>query len=133
MTETALDLPGIIIKRNQLAPLKLFYRLEVRVSQDVGPSGNAAYQFRMNAPPRGGHCNVTPTQGKALKTEFVFICTDWEVRMINSSLVIGSPSPLIPSLTAVLRNLASHPRFFPGLGSVSYSKNPRARTFIFKV
>lgn len=87
MTETALDLPGIIIKGNQLAPLdpNLFYRLKVNVSQDVGPSGNAAYQFRMNASPRHGRCTVTPTNGEALKTEFVFICEDWKVRMILNS------------------------------------------------
>jgi len=83
MTETDLDLPGIIIRANQLTPLDphLFYRLKVSVSQDVGPSGNAAYQFRMNAPPTPGGCTVTPTSGKALKTEFVFICKDWKVRM----------------------------------------------------
>ena len=106
MTETDLDLPGIIIKKNQLAPLgqNWFYRLEVSVSQDDGPSGNAAYQFRMNDAPRHGNCTVTPTNGEALKTEFVFICTNWEARMINYSLVIGLPCNLIPSFTFVLRD-----------------------------
>ena len=90
MTETDLDLSGIIIKRNQLAPLKqqsFQYRLEVNVSQDEGPSGNAAYQFRMNDPPRHGNCTVTPTIGEALKTEFVFNCINWEVRMINYFII----------------------------------------------
>ena len=106
MTETDLDLPGIIIKKNQLAPLgqNWFYRLEVSVSQDDGPSGNAAYQFRMNDAPRHGNCTVTPTNGEALKTEFVFICTNWEARMINYSLVIGLPCNLILSFTFVLRD-----------------------------
>ena len=90
MTETDLDFSGIIIKRNQLAPLKqqsFQYRLEVNVSQDEGPSGNAAYQFRMNDPPRHGNCTVTPTIGEALKTEFVFNCINWEVRMINYFII----------------------------------------------
>jgi len=84
MTETALDLPGIIIKANQLTPLPPLelYRLKVKVSQDAGPSGNAAYQFRMNAPPTPGNCAVTPTSGEALKTQFDFICKDWKVRTI---------------------------------------------------
>ena len=107
MTETALDLPGIIIKGNQLALLNdslSFYRLKVTVSQDFGPSGSAAYQFRMNAPPTPGDCTVTPTNGKALKTEFEFKCTNWEVRMIYFSLVMGLQRNLIPSFTAVLRD-----------------------------
>lgn len=106
MTETALDLPGIIIKGNQLDQLdpNLSYRLKVTVSQDVGPSGTAAYQFGMNASPSPGDCTVTPTNGEALKTEFVFICTDWQVRRITSSLVIGLSHNLIPSFTAVLRD-----------------------------
>ena len=90
MTETDLDFSGIIIKRNQLAQLQQHsfqYRLEVSVSQDDWPSGNAAYQFRMNDPPRHGSCTVTPTNGKALKTEFVFNCINWEARMINYFII----------------------------------------------
>ena len=84
MTETELDLPGIIIKPDQLTDLSssLYYQLKVNVSQDKGPSGYAAYQFRMNAPPRPGTCTVTPETGVALKTEFVFICTGWQLRRV---------------------------------------------------
>ena len=87
MTETDLGLPGIIIKEDQLLQLNsnLFYRLKVEVSQHDGPAGHAAYQFRMNAPPSPGNCNVTPEYGQALKTEFVFICTGWQVKIIRSS------------------------------------------------
>ena len=87
MTETDMDLPGIIIKANQLQPLivsERFYRLKVLVSQDDGPDGNAAYQFRVNAPPSPGNCTVTPTNGQALKTAFAFSCIDWQVRDIIS-------------------------------------------------
>ncbi|KAJ7340518.1 hypothetical protein OS493_003270 [Desmophyllum pertusum] len=80
-TETDLNLPGIIIKDNQLTQLddsSLFYQLKVSVSQDNGPSGNAAYQFRMNAPPSSGRCTVTPQTGEALKTKFDFICSGWQ-------------------------------------------------------
>ena len=82
-----MDLPGIIIKANQLQPLivsERFYRLKVLVSQDDGPDGNAAYQFRVNAPPSPGNCTVTPTNGQALKTAFAFSCIDWQVRDIIS-------------------------------------------------
>ncbi|KAJ7340521.1 hypothetical protein OS493_003275 [Desmophyllum pertusum] len=79
-TETDLNLPGIIIKDNQLTQLasSLFYLLKVQVSQDNGPSGNAAYQFRMNAPPSSGWCTVKPETGEALKTKFDFICSGWQ-------------------------------------------------------
>ncbi len=109
MTETELDLPGIIIKENQLAELapSSFYRLKVRVSPDIGPSGNAAYQFRMNAPPIAGKCIVTPASGVALKTEFVFMCTGWQVRRVISSLATSSSRNLKPSFTGLSRQ-ASH-------------------------
>ena len=83
MTETGLNLTGIIIKKNQLRQLdsNLFYRLEVKVSQQDGSPGYAAYQFRMNAPPTPGKCTVTPTSGNALKTQFVFTCIGWQVRL----------------------------------------------------
>ena len=83
MTETGLNLTGIIIKKNQLRQLNsnLFYRLEVKVSQHDGSPGYAAYQFRMNAPPTPGKCTVTPTSGNALKTMFVFTCIGWQVRL----------------------------------------------------
>ena len=83
MTETDMDLPGIIIKANQLPPLinsEWIYRLKVWVSQDHGPAGNAAYQFRVNAPPIPGNCTVTPKSGQALKTAFSILCTGWQVR-----------------------------------------------------
>lgn len=106
MTETDLDLPGIIIKGNQLTALdsSLFYRLNVRLPQDNGPSGNAAYQFRVNAAPRPGRCTVTPDKGVALKTEFVFICIGWQVRRMIFSLATAStqPDPLFHSV--VLRS-----------------------------
>ena len=87
MTETDLGLSGTIIKANQLLQLdsNLFYRLKVKVSQHDGPAGHAAYQFRMNAPPSPGNCTVTPEYGQALKTEFVFLCTGWQVKIIKSS------------------------------------------------
>ena len=83
MTETDMDLPGIIIKANQLPPLivsEWIYRLKVWVSQDHGPAGNAAYQFRVNASPIPGNCTVTPKSGQALKTAFSILCTGWQVR-----------------------------------------------------
>ena len=79
MTLTGLNLPGIIIKENELAG-NLTYRLKVIATQDVGPEGIAAYQFTMNAPPVGGNCTVKPPRGRALNTSFDFQCSDWQVR-----------------------------------------------------
>ncbi|XP_068717180.1 polycystin-1-like protein 2 [Montipora capricornis] len=79
MTLTGLNLPGIIIKENELAG-NLTYRLKVFATQDVGPEGIAAYQFTMNAPPVGGNCTFKPLRGRALNTSFDFQCSDWQDR-----------------------------------------------------
>ena len=78
MTQTELNLPGIIIKADQL-PVGFTYRLKATVTPEIGPEGNAAYQFRMNAPPHSGQCTVSPGSGKALTTQFAFNCTGWQV------------------------------------------------------
>ena len=109
MTETDMDLPGIIIKGNQLPPLNVsewFYRLKVWVSQDHGPAGNAAYQFRVNAPPSSGNCTVTPKSGQALKTAFSFLCTGWQVR---NKLPIPEDRRERAKLTNLLSNPLSNP------------------------
>lgn len=83
MTQSELNLSGIIIKANQLAG-GLSYRLKVTASPDYGPPGNAAYQFRMNAPPHSGQCTVTPGTGDALKTNFAFNCSGWQVKSFSN-------------------------------------------------
>ena len=83
MTHTELNLPGIIIKENQL-PGGFTYLLKLTATPGIGPAGNAAYQFRMNAPPHSGQCTVSPGSGEALKTKFEFRCTGWKVRRVNS-------------------------------------------------
>ena len=79
MTQTELNISGIIIKANQLKGGST-YRLKVDVNQVNEPSGIAAYQFRINAPPQLGQCTVTPKTGEALKIKFNFKCSGWEVR-----------------------------------------------------
>ena len=79
MTDTELNLPGIIIKADQLTG-GFTYRLKVTATPGIGPAGNAAYQFRMNAPPHSGQCTVSPSTGEALRTKFDFRCTGWQVR-----------------------------------------------------
>ena len=79
MTDTELNLPGIIIKADQLTGGST-YRLKVTATPGIGPAGNAAYQFRMNAPPHSGQCTVSPTTGEALRTKFDFRCNGWQVR-----------------------------------------------------
>ena len=81
MTETELDLPGIIIKSDQLVG-GMLYRLKVTATPDNGPLGSAAYQFRTNAPPHSGQCTVTPGSGEALKTNFAFNCSGWQVSKV---------------------------------------------------
>jgi len=76
MTETELNLPGIIIKKDALAG-DVTYRLKVNVTQAHGPPGISSYQFRTNAPPKGGQCTVKPLNGSALKTSFNIKCSDW--------------------------------------------------------
>lgn len=78
MTETELHLPDIIIKRDQLAG-GMLYRLKVTATPEHGPAGSVAYQCRTNAPPHSGQCTVSPRSGEALKTNFAFNCTGWQV------------------------------------------------------
>ena len=78
MTQTELNLPGITIKADQL-PGGFTYRLKATVTPEIGPEGNAAYQFRMNAPPHSGQCTVSPGSGEAMTTQFAFNCTGWQV------------------------------------------------------
>ncbi|KAK2571916.1 Polycystin-2 [Acropora cervicornis] len=77
MTETELNLPGIIIKKDALAG-NVAYRLKVSVTQAHGPAGVSSYQFRMNAPPEGGQCTVKPLNGSALTTLFNIQCSGWK-------------------------------------------------------
>ena len=85
MTDTELNLPSIIIKANQLTG-GFTYRLKVTATPGIGPAGNAAYQFGMNAPPHSGLCTVSPRTGEALRTKFDFRCTGWQVRRVNSQV-----------------------------------------------
>ena len=88
MTVTKLNLPGIIIKANQLNG-SFTYRLKVTATPGIGPAGNAVYQFRMNASPHSGRCTVSPITGEALKTKFDFACTNWEVREVTLRICQG--------------------------------------------
>ena len=87
MTETELNLPGIIIKKDALAG-NVAYRLKVSVTQAHGPAGISSYQFRMNAPPEGGQCTVKPLNGSALKTLFNIQCSGWKVRFDSGIFVL---------------------------------------------
>ena len=86
MTETELNLPGIIIKKDALAG-NVAYRLKVSVIQAHSPGGISSYQFRMNAPPEGGKCTVKPLDGIALKTLFNIQCSGWKVRFDSGIFV----------------------------------------------
>lgn len=81
MTETDLNLPGIVLKGNHL-PRYMMYRLMVTVTPDNGPAGRAAYQFKANGPPQSGGCYVSRYSGDALKTKFYFTCSGWIVRFL---------------------------------------------------
>ena len=49
--------------------------LEVRISSR-NVSGKSAIMFRVNFPPRYGHCTVNPELGST-KTQFIVKCPDW--------------------------------------------------------
>ena len=100
MTDTELNLPGIIIKANQLNG-SFTYRLKVTATPGIGPAGNAAYQFRMNAPPHSGLCTVSSGNEKALNTKFEFRCTGWQVRKITFQMA----NPDLPISSATSRGV----------------------------
>lgn len=78
-TQTDLHLPGIVFKENQLYG-GLTYRFKVTVTPESGPAGMAAYQFKMNDPPRVGDCTIPIQSGGALMTFFEFNCSmEWSV------------------------------------------------------
>ena len=81
MTETDLNLPGIVLKPHRLKSNT--YWLIVTVTPNSGPEGKSAYQFTTNMPPYNGYCNAWPYSGQALKTKFFMYCSRWEVKIFG--------------------------------------------------
>ena len=42
-----------------------------------GLEGRSEHIFTTNIPPRKGNCNVSPTEGKVLETQFRIECSGW--------------------------------------------------------
>ena len=75
---TKLDSPGIVLEKVNSLESNVKYRLLVTTQADGVAEGVASYDFTTNSPPSGGTCNVSPTVGTALETEFRFTCSGWQ-------------------------------------------------------
>ncbi|XP_078695242.1 uncharacterized protein LOC144924161 [Branchiostoma floridae x Branchiostoma belcheri] len=53
------------------------YNVRLTLKQYGYAAGFTEYTFVTNCPPTGGHCDITPTFGYALETEFQVTCAGW--------------------------------------------------------
>jgi len=66
---------NLIIRSDFLVPATDYeIQLSVRSDQSLGM---ASVKLRVNPPPVGGYCELTPGNGVALETEFTFGCYNW--------------------------------------------------------
>lgn len=68
--------PNIILKKNVFRGDK-DYKLVVMGTLPDGNYGRASYAFQVNAAPLGGSCEVEPSVGHVLATQYRFGCTGW--------------------------------------------------------
>ncbi|XP_028413717.1 uncharacterized protein LOC114536572 [Dendronephthya gigantea] len=67
---------ALAIKPNALQSGKK-YTLAFRASRPTGVIGEQRTTLRVNSPPSGGTCSVTPSSGISLSTNFTFSCEGW--------------------------------------------------------
>ena len=53
------------------------YKFILTAQRPGGNRGYSEYHVTSNSPPVGGVCNVSPTSGVTLTTEFTFMCMNW--------------------------------------------------------
>lgn len=78
---TSINSPDIVVKERSLQNGEK-YQLTVTASSTGITTGTSSYVFTTNVPPQGGSCDVTPSEGTALKTEFTITC---QVTMVINS------------------------------------------------
>ena len=54
------------------------YKFILTAQRPGGYRGYSEYHVTSNSPPVGGVCNVSPTSGVTLTTEFTFTCVNWQ-------------------------------------------------------
>ena len=54
------------------------YKFILTAKRPGGYRGYSEYHVTSNSPPVGGVCNVSPTSGVSLITEFTFTCMNWQ-------------------------------------------------------
>ena len=63
--------PGVLTSNTR-------YKFILTVQRPGGYRGYSEYHVTSNSPPVGGECNVSPTSGVSLITEFTFTCMNWQ-------------------------------------------------------
>ena len=71
------DSPGIRLEKLDTLEKNVKYKLLVRTHAPGVADGLAGYDFTVNFPPTGGRCDVNPSSGTALETQFHFLCSNW--------------------------------------------------------
>ena len=84
-----------------------FYTRAFYFISTEGLEGRSEHHFTTNIPPRKGNCNVSPTEGKVLKTKFRIECSGWhdkdgpliyKVLLGETLLLHGQDAKLPPSI-----------------------------------
>ena len=109
MTSTAVNATNMVIKKNSLKSNSK-YSLTLLVTPSEGTEGLAILEFETAGEPHSGYCAPSVTEGVSLKTEFTFICDEWqdkstpltyEFRLGNEPISYGtsskSASTVLPS------------------------------------
>lgn len=76
MLSTEIENPDAVIEKDKLEPGEK-YQLTVTASGPKISDGISSYIFETNKKPRDGSCEVSPTTGIALKTDFKMTCKVW--------------------------------------------------------
>lgn len=70
-SKSLVALPGVMMP-------SVRYRFILTAQRPGGYNGYSEYYVTTNSPPIGGVCNVSPTSGVALATDFTFACDNWQ-------------------------------------------------------
>ncbi|KAJ8298360.1 hypothetical protein KUTeg_024891 [Tegillarca granosa] len=92
LTDTGLDKSSIVLKENIFTEGKI-YELQLTITSPLRAfQGVSTVTFKVNYPPYGGNCTISPSIGRPMKTAFVVTCSGWKdegMRSIRDSTKDG--------------------------------------------
>ena len=77
LISTRMSSKSLVTKPAVLTP-NARYKFILTAQRQGGYPGYSEYHVTTNSPPAGGTCNVSPSSGVTLTTEFTFTCSNWQ-------------------------------------------------------